>query len=271
MRIERLARRNWTLEKTWTDFLLYPLRASPLILYLSVAWATLLTITGAIMLDSSDGMVMVLRTPLLLLDLVVFAYTMGFLQATLAAASEGKAGTVAWPRWDLITTARGGGHGLLAFLAGPVVPAVVGFFFWLRAGELEMIDWLILWELGLAAVVYWVLVVLSVSQNNDLRDLLPAAVVRAARQLGSRALLTSVLIGFPLVAQVMQTLWTLDNPHRLGAAWSLLVVQCAMQLAWAVFWLRRFGVSRYRTEAPVRPARAATPRVPVAGRAELPR
>jgi hypothetical protein len=248
--------RAWPLEKYWIEFLAYPLRALPAALVLSVLWATLIAFLGAMMPDQWDAVEVLTRSPVLLVVFVLFGVTVAFLQATLRAALAGKAGFLAMPERDLREIVRGGVQGGLAFLAGPVVPAVVGFIFWSQSGELKGVDWLILWELGLLAVGYWALAMLSVQRRNRLSDLRPAAVMDEARDIGWRAPLVAVLIALPVVGQALHTLGALDRPDRSAGGWLLLVATWTGQLTWMVFVLRWYGVSRYRT---LRAARVASP------------
>ena len=91
---------------------------------------------------------------------------------------------VHWPGADLKILFESLLAALLSFVAGPIVPAAVGFFFWIHSGDLTLIDHLILLELATATVGYWLLVFFSASLNDSWSSLLPEAVIRQARQLG---------------------------------------------------------------------------------------
>ena len=239
-------RRRWPLEKHWFEFLSYPLRALPLALILAMAWATLIAILSELMPDRWYTVEILACAPLLMITFMLFGYTVALLQGTYAAARAGKAGFLVWPGRNMTLTVRGGVQGLLAFLAGPVVPAVVGYIFWVESGELQTIDWLILWDLGLAAVGYWALALLAVQEDNRLRDLHPAKVMNLARQIGFRAPLFALLIALPVVGKSLQTLGAFDRPGRSSDGWLLLVMSWTGQLAWMLLLLRWFGVSRFR-------------------------
>jgi hypothetical protein len=232
---------KWTLETRWSEFMAYPLRALPHVLVLAAGWATLILILGHTM---RDGWGMTL--PVLMIAYVLFGYTVAFLQATYEAASDGKAGLVAWPGLDMRATVRAGVQGVLAFLAGPVVPAVGAFLFWLYGGEPQGLDWLLLWALSLVTVGYWALALLAVQQTNRLRDLHPATVMKVARQFGFRAPLTAVLIALPVVIPALQTLGALDRPRYSPAGWVILMLCWTGQLSWMVFVLRLLGVRRFQ-------------------------
>ena len=261
---KRFLRRSWPLEKHWFEFLAYPLRALPCVLLLAVAWATLTAILGAVMPDGWDATEIVTHLPVLLpvlmIVFVLFGYTIAFFQATYGLARAGTAGFIAWPGKDLGATVRGGTQGLLAFLAGPIVPAVVGFLFWLGSGELNTLDWLILWELGIVAAAYWALALLAVQRNMSLCDLRPAAVMKSVRQSGFRAPLTALLLAIPAVGQALQTLEALDSPQRNPAGWLIAVLCWIGQLSWVVFILRWFGVNRFRVTGNVPSVRSQSAR-----------
>src|SRR5262249_17500 len=69
------------------------------------------------------------------LTAAVLGYAFGFLDCSLAAAAAGEVRRVRWPGNDLRLAVRSLGRWLFAFLAGPVVAAAVGFFYWLHCGE----------------------------------------------------------------------------------------------------------------------------------------
>jgi hypothetical protein len=242
--------RNWTLERHWPEFLAYPVRALPHVLILSATMATLITILSHMMRDGW-GMTEIVAhapvlVPVLLAGFLVLGYTVAFLQVTYEAASDGKAGFVAWPGFDMRATVRSGVQGLLGFLAGPVVPAAGGFLFWLFSGEPQALQWLVLWALALMTVAYWALALLSVQQTNRLRDLHPATVVKVARQFGFRAVLTAVVIALPVVGPVLRTLGELESPWLSAAGWLILALYWTGQMSWMVLFLRLFGVMRFR-------------------------
>jgi hypothetical protein len=243
-------RQSWPLEQRYSHFLAYALRALPRVLVLAAAWATMITIVGGVMKNGWDLSEVLARAGVLLPALAVlfmlFGYTMALLEVTLAAAWVGKAGSVAWPGFDLAATVRGGFRGLLAFLAGPVVPAL-GLCLLLFSAEPQGLDWLVLWGLGIVAVAYWALAVLAVLQTDSLRDLHPRSVLRVTRQLGFRAPLTAVLIALAVVGPALQTLRYLERPQFGVGVWLLLVLSWTGQTSWTVLCLRWFGVRRFQT------------------------
>src|SRR5205823_2563976 len=78
-----------------------------------------------------------------------------FLDCVLTSAVKGEVYYILWSGNPLLTVLVGGGRWLVCFLAGPVVFAATGYLYWLNCGDPAPIDWLILVELGVMALAYW--------------------------------------------------------------------------------------------------------------------
>jgi hypothetical protein len=158
------------------------------------------------------------------LPFVILAYYCAFLQCAFTSAAAGEVWLARWPGRNLDLVLRSTARCLFCFLAGPIVPAAAGLFFWLNSGDLALIDRLILAELGIATVAYWVLVVAAVSDRNRLRDASPPNVVGFVSRLGWRVptavvtasalLLADGLIGWSALEEIP------ESPER---GWLLLV------------------------------------------------
>src|SRR5262249_45569272 len=130
-------RPRWPLETCWDQCLLYPLRAWFLLLYLAGGLAG---VTGAAVLDLLDplgppaflGRQQWSLPGFCLLALLVLAYACGFLQCALSSGLAGEAGKVRWPAVNLLLVLRSAALWLICFLAGPVVLAAGGYFYWLH-------------------------------------------------------------------------------------------------------------------------------------------
>jgi hypothetical protein len=242
----RLMAREWQLETEWFHFLLYPLRALLLVIFLGAAWASVIAFLIAVW-PSTLALVDVLpRLPLLLIVFLLLGYTWACLEATITAALIGEAGYIAWPNSDrLVRAARGGAQAVACFLAGPVVPALVAFDFWLLSGDLEFVDWLILLELVFLASAYGVLTMLA-AQRGRFRDAWPAGVVRMVRCLGYRAVLVAVLIAVGAVGTGSLMLVALEEMHRSFGGWLLMLWCWTAQLLWMLLLLRWLGVKSFK-------------------------
>src|SRR5579884_3436415 len=187
-RRSRLPRRfRWQLEKHWYQCLYYPFRALPLVLALSAA-LTLLCVFSVLSLPGivetqRDLPVPLLFAPVAMFALAVVGYLFAFWDCVLASGVAGEAEHVRWPGANVLLIFRSGAAWMLGFLAGPVLPAAAAVVYWLNCGEPAWLDWLILAELALAALAYWVLAVVAVGRDGRLRDLSPAGVVALVRRL----------------------------------------------------------------------------------------
>jgi hypothetical protein len=237
---ERRLRRAWRIETRWYHCLLYPLRAWPLVLGLAVV---LTGLTGVTVLALPDMVDLPLAQVFLMIPLLVLGYACGFLDCVLASATAGEVRHVHWPGGNVSLALKSCGTWLACFLAGPVVPAGAGFWYWLHCGDPEALDWLILAELVAVTVGYWLLALLAVSQKGRLRDANPASVADLAFRLGYRApaatlLATGLVIGhgLPALAAVEEI------QHGGGAGWLVLGGCWASGLFWATFLLRLLAV-----------------------------
>ena len=75
------------------SFLAYPLRAWLLVLILAAVWATTILILGSVLPDRWSVVDVLAHSPVLMVVLVLFGYTMAFLQITHMAARGEK---LAW-------------------------------------------------------------------------------------------------------------------------------------------------------------------------------
>jgi hypothetical protein len=248
-------RQGWQLETWWFQCLLYPvLRAWPISLGLAFIWATLATVYFTALRpeyrDLTDWSLDVLgpRLPFLLVAWFLLGYACAFFRCVLASAAAGEADCVRWPGGDAVQVLWSTVACLVCFLAGPVVPLVVAFLFWLNGGDLEWVDWLILWELGLAAAAYWALTLLAVDQSGRLRDANPIAVVRLVNRFGWRGWLVVVLAAVGVAGCYYFTLGSLEALHRGAEGFFGLVWWGFVGQAWIVFLLRWLGVSQFRAK-----------------------
>jgi hypothetical protein len=196
--------RGWPLEQHWYQCLLYPCRAWPLVLGLT---AVLTVLTAAVTL-ALPQIVLELHggppqrwlfcLPGLLVVVLVSGYPCAFLDCTLTSAAAGEARYVRWPGANFGMGVKSAVTWLVCFLVGPVVPAVTGFLYWLYCGDPDVLDWLILAELGVLTVGSWLLLLLAVSRRDRLRDANPARVEELVDRLGHR--LVAVVFAASVVA-----------------------------------------------------------------------
>lgn len=255
----RLRHTSWPVEKHWHQALEYPMRAWVLVGGLAAVWGTATTFLWLIFPETWNLAELMPRFPLLLFAFLLVGYTCAGLQATLVAGRAGEAGYVAWPERSLARTVRSGAEAVLCFLAGPILPALVGFWFWVNSGDLLLVDWLILWELGIVAMGYWILAMLAVQETGRLRDVNPLAVLKLVYRQGYRPVLATVLMGAALVGHGLLVLEALEELHRSPRGWLMLVGSWGGTFFWVILLLRWLGVSLYRVRKAARQRRDQTP------------
>jgi hypothetical protein len=230
----------WQLETHWYQCLNYPVRAAAGLFGLAVAWAILTSLMVAFL---PDGLV-----PLLPFVLAFFAYTIAGLQATLAGASSGQAGFLAWIDNDPLRILRSAVQAELCILAGPIVPAGVAFFFWLYSGDLQLVDVMILGELCFVAAAWWVLALLAVQQKDRFRDANPVAIIHFVHRHGWRPAVAALAIALAMIALGAQGLRAMEALHEGLHGWLGLVLCWGSLFFWVLFILRWLGVSQFHAK-----------------------
>jgi hypothetical protein len=243
-------RRQWELETHWQQCLLYPLRASKLVLglaflltCLTFVAASLLPRLGEFQLRSAEGWLPAL---VLVLPLLILGYTANFLDAAVTTAVTGGAQEVAWAGANLAQVGRSLAKWLACFLAGPVLPAAGALWYWLACGDPDAVDYALLGELVVAALAWWLLTLLSVSEAG-LAGFNPVRVGRLVHRMGWRALpsLAAPLAGLGLG---WLALTAVEEQHREAAVGFLLLAALWLTLLSAgTFLLRLLGVWCHRT------------------------
>jgi hypothetical protein len=176
------------------------------------------------------------------------SYACAFLQSVLAAALAGQVHHPRWPGRDLKLAVRCGVLVLASFLAGPVVFAAAGLLYWLYGGRPQLVDWLILAELGAAAVAFWLLALVAVSRHGRLRDANPLRVADVTARLGWRPLGVVLLAAAVAVGHGLMTAFALQELHQDRLQGWLWLSECGLVgMFCATFLLRWLGVSCHRS------------------------
>ena len=182
------------LEQHWYEFLIYPLSAWRLCLGLAI----LLTLLSAVLLvwlpthlneiEPADDW----ATRAFYLNIVVIAALLAslpctFLERVLVSATRGEVDYIVWSGNVFTTFATAGARWVASFLAGPALLAAVGWLYWQRCGE-SLWDKLVLVEISVVAVAYFILALAAVADRGRWRDLNPIAVADLTHRLRWRAL-----------------------------------------------------------------------------------
>jgi hypothetical protein len=178
-----------------------------------------------------------------IVPLLVLSYLFGFLDCVMASGIAGEYRHVRWPGRKINMALKSCAVWAICFLAGPIVPIGVALLFWLRAGELEVLDWLILAELIIVALSYWILVLLTVNARDGLINVHPLRVAEQASRMGWRSIGVAVAGGFLALLHGLIAFAAIgDLQKELSGGWFLLILCCVSGMFWATFLFRLLGV-----------------------------
>jgi len=163
------------------------------------------------------------------------------------SGAAGENPCVRWPAGDVGLLAKSLGFAVVSFLAGPIIPAGFAIYYWINTGFLEIIDQAILFELGLAAVGYWLLVFISMTMNGW-KGAQPDAVFRLAFRLGVWGLLGPAIAYVLLLIHGPWALFAIQSGHHTAPAWLLLFFCWCTLLYGLTFLFRWVGVRLYRAK-----------------------
>jgi hypothetical protein len=243
---ERGVRPRWPLETRWYQCLLFPLRNIGSILGLAFCLAIY------------SGLVLLLRSSLFslgapawfwfivagLLSYLIVGNACGFLQMVLRSGLNGETGQVFWTGWNLALIGKCLKTWLIALLAGPIVPFGVALLFWLYAGVLTWVDWLIVAELAIVATALFLYVFLSLVRGQDWHDARPPRVLALIRQLGWRGGGIIIAASILAVAHGWLMLVAIELfPGNQDGAWFLQGLCWTSGLFLATFFFRWLGLA----------------------------
>src|SRR6266852_5354540 len=227
-----------------SECLFYTMRAWPLILGLAVALAALTVSTELLlpMLVELRKQTLAALAPGLLLPLLIVGYAWGFLEAALASGLTGDDRHIGWSGPYVGSALKSGIIWVICFLAGPIVPALLSLLYWIQCGDPVFLDWLILAELGIVCLSYWLFVLLAVNQRGRLLDVNPIRVADLIHALGAPAVAVVFVAAVVALAHGRFLLTALVELHRDPAGGILSLIACwTSGLGWAAFLLRLLG------------------------------
>jgi hypothetical protein len=252
--VRRIELRGRNLESTWQQCMAYPLRAWRLYLGLTVVLTTLtagLAVFVPYLLDETPAnpiSLAGLRLLAVLLPLLALGIPCAFLDCVLDSSSAGEVYYIVWSGNPFLSVVRSGTKWLASFLAGPIVFAGMCWIYWLRSGDPGIIDWLILTELGVVAIAYWIFGLLAVSDRGRLQDLNPATVADIANRLGRRGLGVVLLAALLLLAHGWVLITGVAGVHVATVnGWLMLCIGWLSGIFWSTFFCRLLGVWCHRS------------------------
>jgi hypothetical protein len=236
------------IEQYWYQCILYPVREFARILAIALVLAASLSamaLVGPALLlrDFPFGYLLMALAPMAVASVLIAGYPSAFLDSILdsGAAGDDPRVAISWPNIRSALTAAF--IWLASLFAGPAYIAIIAFFYWLHCGDPTFLDWLILSELSIVAVGYWVLCLLALARRGRLLDLSPVHVSEAVQWLGRR---TFVGAGIASVLVIVHGVWGLTAIRTLhqdfANGWLLLAACCFSGLFWLTFFFRLLGV-----------------------------
>src|SRR5919201_2533122 len=252
--VRKRPRRRAGLETHWSHCFLYPFSAIQLLGSLALG-LTVLTGGTALLLPRMIDLRLAplihsfLCLPYALIPLGVVGYVWGWLESVLASAATGDIRYSHWPGRNLGFALQSGARWLACFLAGPVVFAAAGLLYWVHCGDLTLLDLLILGELSLLAVGYWLFVLTAVGYTGRLSSIHPGEVVGLAHRLGARAVAAALIAWALALAHGSLAGVALRDLHGAAAGWVLLFACCFSLLFSTTFLFRLLGTWLRRTPA----------------------
>jgi hypothetical protein len=249
--------RDWRLETHWYQCLLYPFRAWPLVFGLATGLALCTAVLAVVLsreerLANAPGWVLWLHGLWGVIPLIILSYLFGFLDCVMASGIAGEYRHVRWPGRRIELALKSCVTWLFCFLAGPIVPLALAYVFWLQAGDLEVIDRLILAELIVVAFGYWILVLLTVNARDGIVNVNPLRVVEQVEQLGWRSIGVAGAGGFLILIHGLLAFAALaDLHHDESRGWFALILCTVSGMFWITFVFRLLGVWCYHFDAPL--------------------
>ncbi len=186
------------------------------------------------------------RVPFLLLPLILAGVTWNFLRQVLRLGVMGDIENTPKVIQEVRTLVWSGLMVVTAFIAGPVFLVGAALWFWVEAGNLSGLDYLLLWQLWLSAAVVWVLLLLAVDARGRLRDAQGMAVAAFVRRQGWPAVLFSLLGGVSVAAVFYLSVaaWVELFDEFMVAFFLQFILWCGGLIVWT-FLVRTYGMTRF--------------------------
>ena len=189
--------------------------------------------------------------------LLVLGRTLNYFNAILALAAQGKVKHDAAIDFAPIRALLSCGQWFACFLAGPALLFGSALGYWLYCGDLTVIDWLILAELGFAGVGWWLIAILLTNVDATLRVPTPRQVLRTALRMGWKAIELTLLATAVFLAHLYAGVHGIGHLHDQPLfSFLLLCVAATTGLYLTAFMFRRLGLTYYRLERQRRAAEA---------------
>jgi hypothetical protein len=243
------------MEQHWYQCLQYPILNTPILHALALLLSGM---TVAAVLSASDLTRLVEMgprewlkfSPGFLMPLLILAYACATMECALSSALSGQGPGLYWPGWRAGLALKSGLRWALSFLAGPLLLVIVAGYYWLYGGDLRVLDWIIVGELCVLAVAYWLLLVVSTNERDSLLAANPVRVSRLIHRLGLRAAVPLLVVPALVFAHAVVGFFAAEKLHdSIFLGWLLLAGCWWSAFFCAQFVLRLLGVWCYRAPA----------------------
>ncbi len=153
---------------------------------------------------------------------IVTGYAFALVDGALMTGCAGKPPVVCWPGRDIRLAVKASGRWLFCLMAGPVVGLYAAFRYWIYCGQPQILDWVIIAEIGGLSLGYWLLLLSVVAQRGRLLDAHPIAAVLLLGQLGPVTVIVLFGAGAALLAHAVLLLHAIGRMHGHIESWLIL-------------------------------------------------
>jgi hypothetical protein len=213
------------LETTIQESLLYPFWGAQgvvfLVVFPPILWVvSIVNITVVLALLGAGGSQTVswarllLGLPFYTLPAAVLGYVLLYLGRVLASTAAGDIHPPRWPEFEFSSILFGLGRWLWAGFVGGVVGGIPAMFYWIRCGDIDLFDSIILTELLAVGSIYALMALLAAILHEDLLAANPFTVLGAIRRVGWSYAQPCLLCGFAILpaATILVASFKVENP-----------------------------------------------------------
>lgn len=250
---KRTRRRSKELNTSLEETLLFPLLCWRSVLFLALVLGFVVFCARAILANSNPDLLWVKLIAAFSVALFGVAYCGGYWMVVFRTTMRGEDSVVLWHGWASRDVFIHMLRCLVCFFAGPAWLLAIAGYYWFNGGDLALLDKLILAELTVAALMYWLFSLTAVTADNSIRSILPTGVVGLLQRLGWRAsLLASMAVILATLLLAGACLYSLTTLSENGWSWLLLVTCCAGSQVFLALFSRWLGVQCFLAERAAR-------------------
>lgn len=176
-RQKKRARRNVLADDNEWDFLFFPIYVHKPILFFTILLTVCYYVGLSIISDGNPNTIYLKWLPALGLLSVSSFYCLGFWFVLFNQICRGEFHAIHWQGRDSQEIFLQFLRGVICFATAPALLIAIAYYYWLFAGNINWIDYLLIVELLSAAWLFWFLAMFSINLNRSLKGLAPTAIV----------------------------------------------------------------------------------------------